>query len=61
MNPIVTEYIMKRRVFKMKKICLLIFMTTVLCLTACGTDKKDEALENSTGKAENAYEGNSYE
>ncbi len=32
----------------MKKICLLIFMTTVLCLTACGTDKKDEALENSS-------------
>ena len=32
----------------MKKTCLLVFMTTILCLTACGTDRKDEALENSS-------------
>lgn len=31
----------------MKKIYLLVFITLMLCLTACGTDKKDEALENS--------------
>lgn len=39
----------------MKKLCLLVFMTTILCLTACGTDKKDEALETS-GSAENEQE-----
>ena len=32
----------------MKKLYLLVFMTVILCLSACGTDKKDEALENSS-------------
>lgn len=32
----------------MKKTCVLVFMTTILCLIACGTDRKDEALENSS-------------
>lgn len=36
----------------MKKIFLFIFMTMVLCLTACGTDKKDGALENSSSVPE---------
>lgn len=48
MNPAVTDYTLKRRLVKMKKLCLLAFMTTILCLTACGTDKKDEALESSS-------------
>ena len=48
MNPVVTDYTLKRRLVKVKKLCLLVFMTTILCLTACGTDKKDEALESSS-------------
>ncbi|MBD5546334.1 MAG: hypothetical protein HDQ97_02880 [Lachnospiraceae bacterium] len=32
----------------MKKLYLLVFMVMILCLTACGTDKKDEALESSS-------------
>lgn len=31
----------------MKKICLLIFMTMALCLTACGADKNNETSESS--------------
>ena len=42
MNPVVTDYTLKRGLVKMKKMCLLLFMTTILCLSACGTDKKDE-------------------
>ena len=48
MNPVVTDYTLERRLVKMKKLCLLVFMTTILCLTACGTDKKDETLESSS-------------
>ncbi len=38
----------------MKKIFLLVFMAMMLCLTACGTDKKDETLENSSSILESA-------
>ena len=37
----------------MKKICLIIFMTTALCVTACGIDKKDETLGNGSSILEN--------
>lgn len=32
----------------MKKIYLLVFMVVILCLTACGTDKKEAILESSS-------------
>lgn len=31
----------------MKKVYLLVVMAMMLCLTACGTNKRQEALENS--------------
>lgn len=42
----------------MKKIYLLVFMAVMLCLTACGTDKKDDALENNSSvlETETAFE-----
>ena len=43
----VTIYTLKRRPDKMKKVYLLVVMAMMLCLTACGTNKRQEALENS--------------
>lgn len=51
-NPVVIDYIKKRRQAKMKKIYLLIFMTMIFCLSACGMDKKDGVLENSSSVLE---------
>lgn len=40
----------------MKRICLIIFITTVLCLTACGAGKNNETSESSNAASENALD-----